>query len=48
MFGQRVEPGQLVHADKHGFIAIPKGWFELSRLMHADKHGLIVIPKGQP
>ena len=26
VFGQRVEPGQLVHADKHGFIAIPKGW----------------------
>ena len=25
VFGQRVEPGQLVHADKHGFIAIPKG-----------------------
>ena len=25
VFGQRVEAGQLVHADKHGFIAIPKG-----------------------
>jgi 4-hydroxy-4-methyl-2-oxoglutarate aldolase len=23
VFGTRVEPGQLVHADKHGFIAIP-------------------------
>jgi len=23
-FGARVEPGQLIHADKHGFIAIPK------------------------
>ena len=29
VFGQRVEPGQLVHADKHGFIAIPKGRFQL-------------------
>ncbi|MFN3191036.1 MAG: RraA family protein [Aureliella sp.] len=24
VFGTRVEPGQLLHADKHGFIAIPK------------------------
>lgn len=24
-FGCRVEPGQLIHADKHGFIAIPRG-----------------------
>lgn len=24
VFGTRVEPGQLVHADKHGFFAIPK------------------------
>lgn len=23
-FGCRVEPGQLIHADKHGFIAIPQ------------------------
>ena len=25
VFGQRVEPGQLIHADKHGFLAIPPG-----------------------
>ena len=25
VFGRRVEPGQLIHADKHGFLAIPKG-----------------------
>lgn len=24
VFGTRIEPGQLIHADKHGFIAIPK------------------------
>lgn len=23
VFGQRVQPGQLIHADKHGFIAVP-------------------------
>lgn len=23
VFGRRVEPGQLIHADKHGFLAIP-------------------------
>ena len=23
VFGQRIEPGQLVHADKHGFLAVP-------------------------
>jgi 4-hydroxy-4-methyl-2-oxoglutarate aldolase len=25
VFGQRVQPGQLIHADKHGFLAIPPG-----------------------
>jgi regulator of RNase E activity RraA len=25
VFGQRVKPGQLIHADKHGFLAIPPG-----------------------
>jgi len=23
VFGQHIEPGQLIHADKHGFLAIP-------------------------
>jgi regulator of RNase E activity RraA len=23
VFGQKIEPGQLVHADKHGFMAVP-------------------------
>jgi regulator of RNase E activity RraA len=22
VFGQRIEPGQLIHADKHGFLAL--------------------------
>lgn len=25
VFGRMVEPGQLIHADKHGFLVIPKG-----------------------
>ena len=24
-FGRRIQPGQLIHADQHGFIAIPEG-----------------------
>ena len=24
VFGQTIEPGQLIHADKHGFLAIPQ------------------------
>src|SRR5579862_9624357 len=23
VFGQTIEPGQLIHADKHGFMAVP-------------------------
>lgn len=25
VFGQRIQPGQLIHADKHGFMAVPFG-----------------------
>ena len=25
VFGRKVQPGQLIHADKHGFLAIPLG-----------------------
>ena len=24
-FGRRIQPGQLIHADQHGFLAIPEG-----------------------
>ena len=24
-FGRRIQPGQLIHADQHGFLAIPQG-----------------------
>jgi regulator of RNase E activity RraA len=33
VFGRRIEPGQLIHADKHGFLAIPFG--EEHRLLEA-------------
>jgi 4-hydroxy-4-methyl-2-oxoglutarate aldolase len=33
VFGIKVSPGQLIHADKHGFIAIPVG--EEARLLEA-------------
>ena len=35
VFGQRIEPGQLVHADKHGFLAIPPE--DLSPLLDAAR-----------
>ena len=34
VFGQTIVPGQLVHADKHGFLAIPPG--EEKGLLHAS------------
>ena len=33
VFGTTVKPGQLIHADKHGFIAVPKD--DESGLLHA-------------
>ncbi|MFO0922272.1 MAG: RraA family protein [Pirellulales bacterium] len=24
VFGQKIQPGQLIHADKHGFLAVPR------------------------
>lgn len=35
VFGQRVIPGQLVHADKHGFLAIPDE--DVPRLLEAAR-----------
>jgi regulator of RNase E activity RraA len=34
VFGTQIKPGQLIHADKHGFIAIPPG--EEPRLLEAS------------
>ena len=33
VFGRRIQPGQLIHADKHGFLAIPPD--DESRLLGA-------------
>ena len=39
VFGRRVSPGQLMHADRHGFLAIPlgeeKGLLEAAAVMDA-------------
>jgi regulator of RNase E activity RraA len=35
VFGQRIQPGQLIHADKHGFLALPFG--EEARLLDAAR-----------
>lgn len=41
VFGRRVEPGQLIHADKHGFLAIPAEdaprLLEAARFMDANE-----------
>jgi regulator of RNase E activity RraA len=33
VFGRKVQPGQLIHADKHGFIVIPDE--DVDRLLDA-------------
>jgi len=35
VFGRKIKPGQLIHADKHGFLAIPKE--DEDRLLEAAK-----------
>lgn len=35
VFGQRIQPGQLIHADKHGFLAVPFG--DEERLLEAAR-----------
>ena len=41
VFGRRIEPGQLIHADKHGFLAVPFGeeasLLEAARFMDANE-----------
>jgi regulator of RNase E activity RraA len=41
VFGTRVRPGQLIHADKHGFLAVPFGeeqeLLEASRFMDSNE-----------
>lgn len=35
VFGRKIQPGQLIHADKHGFLAIPSA--EEERLLEAAR-----------
>jgi len=46
VFGQRIEPGQLIHADKHGFMAIPREdearLLEAARFMDANECNTVI------
>jgi regulator of RNase E activity RraA len=41
VFGRAIKPGQLIHADKHGFLAVPfgeeKGLLEAARFMDSNE-----------
>lgn len=41
VFGRRIQPGQLIHADKHGFLAVPSGeeqaLLEAARFMDSNE-----------
>lgn len=46
VFGRILQPGQLIHADKHGFLAIPKedeqGLLEASRFMDSNECNTVI------
>src|SRR5688572_4048735 len=46
-FGQRIEPGQFIHADKHGFLAIPNedlpGLLEAARFMDGNECNTVIV-----
>jgi regulator of RNase E activity RraA len=41
VFGRKIRPGQMIHADKHGFLAVPpgeeRGLLEAARFMDANE-----------
>lgn len=45
-FGIKVEPGQLIHADPHGFIAVPKGdepgLLDAARFMDQNENNTLI------
>jgi 4-hydroxy-4-methyl-2-oxoglutarate aldolase len=47
IFGRRIVPGQLIHADKHGFLAIPlgdeAGLLEATRFMDANECQTVIV-----
>ncbi len=46
VFGQRIEPGQLIHADKHGFLAVTTeeapALLEAARFMDANECNTVI------
>jgi regulator of RNase E activity RraA len=46
VFGRTVQPGQLIHADKHGFMVIPAGeeaaLLEAARFMDANECNTLI------
>lgn len=46
VFGTKIQPGQLIHADKHGFLAIPEedfgGLVEAAAFMDANECNTII------
>jgi len=46
VFGRRVAPGQLIHADKHGFLVIPREdearLLEAARFMDANECNTVI------
>jgi regulator of RNase E activity RraA len=46
VFGRVVQPGQLVHADKHGFLAIPdedqEGLLDAARFMDSNECNTVI------
>ena len=46
VFGRRVKPGDLIHADKHGFLVVPPedqpGLLDASRFMDANECNTLI------
>ncbi|MBI4626814.1 MAG: RraA family protein, partial [Verrucomicrobia bacterium] len=46
VFGRKIKPGQLIHADKHGFLAVPfgeeAGLLEAAKFMDANECRTII------
>jgi regulator of RNase E activity RraA len=47
VFGRKIKPGQLIHADKHGFLVIPDedhaGLLEASRFMDSNECQTVIL-----
>ena len=46
VFGTRIQPGQLIHADKHGFLAVPpedeSGLLDAARFMDSNECNTVI------